>query len=233
MRALRLLAFLIMALAVISSNTAYAALVNPGFELGTTGWDLYIPNAGGQDVTDTHVSDMGNVYGQPPPFPTYDNPEGEFFLLLQAGDPAEYTTAAQAASFAAGERLVGAAFFDNWDFAASGDQASVQIYSGSQTAIDIAQGLAGAPLAVPFALTSAAVGNFGDSPWFTWSYTFAAPGTYTVAYKVINGNAANPAFDSFAGFDAIPEASPFVLFGVGLLPLLGLYRRQTRKSHGS
>jgi hypothetical protein len=233
MRAAKWLALFVVAVAMVLPNAANAALVNPGFEAGSAGWTLYNPPDGGSDVTDVHVSDLGNLYGLPPAYPTYDNPEGSYFLLLQAGDPTKYSAAAQTATFGAGESVfgpkkVGAAFFDNWDFAVSGDWASVQIYSGTFTATEIGTGAAGAPIATPFSLTSADVGDFGDSPWIEWDYTFAAPGTYTVAYKVRNGNAANPAFDSFAGFDVrqIPEASSFVLFGLGLLPLLGLYRRQ-------
>jgi hypothetical protein len=224
MRAGKWLALFVVALAMVLPNAANAALVNCSFENGTTGWDLYIPGFGDHSVPPVHESDLGNFY-----FPQ----EGNFFLRLQAGNPAEYSTAAQAASFAAGEKVAGWAFFDAWDELPFNDWASVQIYSGSHSATDIGKGLAGAPIAVPFSEDVASVGDFGDGPWTSWSHTFAAAGTYTVAYKVRNAvDELNP---SVAGFDCkrIPEASSMVLFGLGLVSLLGFYRRQTRSKKGS
>jgi hypothetical protein len=159
---------------------ADAGVTNLGFETGdTTGWTLVVPYGGSAKVVTSH---QGNSS-------TYSPRDGNYFLELKTDGPGSYTTASQTVTLNAGDKLSGWAAFNAQDYLPFNDDASVQIYEPS-----------GVLIATPWYSDVAIVGNYGDGPWDSWSWTAPADGAYTLRYCV--ANAGDNVVDSCALFDA-------------------------------
>ena len=232
MQARYLLVLVVVALAVAVPNAAYAGFVNLGFESGTSGWaSFYEPGGASHKVRD---GSAGNEYWVSNLLYTYLPPEGIAYMWLDPDGTGDATAMSQTQTLGGGEVIEALAAFDAQDVYSAGppvvgdDWAEVRIYSGTWNAEQISKGLGGAPGALVATPWHADVFTGpDDGPWTKWSWTVpTGGGTYTLAYLVANqGDALN---DSPAMFDAVPEASTAVLFGVSLvgLSLLGYRRRK-------
>lgn len=191
---------------------ASATLINVGFETGNlTGWTAN--DSGLVSVVTSHDAD----------FSTYSPIEGSFFALLDSGlGEGVYTTLMQDFSISSGSLLQGWAAFDSGDGLPFNDDAYVKIFDSTGNAI-----------ATPWFSDVATVGTSGDGPWTYWSWAPPASDNYTLQFGVADQGDA--VADSFALFDAnvitnaaIPEPASLSLFGLGLLGLFRL-RRKNRK----
>jgi hypothetical protein len=135
------------------------------------------------------VAVVSTYTAQPKATRTYLPVEGSSLALAVAGEEWVPTTISRTFSVAAGESISGFAFFDAIDHIFYNDQAYVVIKSGGDV------------LATVFSSNVHAVGSYGETPWTSWSHTFAASGTYTLEAGVMNiddsGNS------SVLGLDAV------------------------------
>lgn len=181
------------------AGSAWAAPINFGFETGDlTGW-LSTANAS--------VVTSGTTYLGSPINPT----EGTYMVQLDAGlGVAVNTIVSQAFFMNAGETIKGTAFFNGLDYMPFNDYAQANIYSGA-TSWNL------------FSSDIATVGDYGNSGWYTWTFTAPSSGLYYLEY--ICANFLDNAHPSQAFFD-IPAPIPGALWlvGSGLLGLLGLRR---------
>jgi PKD repeat protein len=89
----------------------------------------------------------------------------------------------------AGQTISGWAAFDAQDYSPFNDNAMVQILDSF-----------GYVIATPWYADVYAVGDFGDGPWTSWSWTAPIDGTFTIEYRVANFG--DSEYDSYALFDA-------------------------------
>lgn len=165
-------------------------LINPSFETDFTGWTLVVPTGGSAVTTTSYSTTTG-------PAVTYTPIQGSFFALLatDSGSAASnYITVSQSFSASTGDIISGWSFFDTDDYLPFDDNAQVLIISGSST------------IATPFSASVSTVGDFGNTPWTFWQYTFTAPGVYTVQARI--ANALDSGVSSQIGIDALQLTSP-------------------------
>jgi hypothetical protein len=184
------------------TSVAFAGPSNFGFETGDlTGW---------LSTSNTSVVTVGSTYaGSGDILPT----EGTYMVQLDAGlGVAVNTIVSQAFAMTSGETISGTAFFSGQDYLPFDDYAEANIYSGA-TSWNL------------FSSNISAVGDYGNSGWYTWTFTASTDGLYYLEY--ICANAVDNALPSQAFFD-IPATAPIPgalwLLGSGLLGLLGLRR---------
>lgn len=173
------------AMAVLVCPNAILAqeLVNPSFETGDlSGWDTDIPEGGWAKA----ALDYYPAYKQL----SYSAIDGLYFALLKTDGAGSYTTLSQTFDASAGSIIEGWAFFETGDYGVYSDNAQVQIINSG-----------GVVVYTVFYASPATVGDFGETPWTNWEYTFTKPGTYTVEARVANG--IDDDFDSFMGLDGV------------------------------
>ena len=186
-----------------------AQIINGGFETGDlTGWT---PNpAGLVSVVNSYQS-----YG-----PVFTPVEGNYFAVLSAGAGTNtYTTLSQTFTATAGQTLSGNAFFQANDYIPFNDDGYVKIIENGQ---------------VLFTSNVAAVGNYGNTPWTPFSYTFTSGGSYTIQAGV--ENTLDNSLSSVLGLDnvklgvsAVPEPATIITSGLACLVGLG-YASRRRKA---
>ncbi len=166
-------------LIVVGTGIVYATptgLNNHSFEIGdTSGWQTYIPNGGWIQV----VTSGGNKTAT----------DGSRFALLKTNGPDSYTTVYQTFSVSSGAKITGYAFFKANDYLPYNDNAQVYIKSGNTV------------IATLFSASVAQVGNYGETPWTAWEYTFSSAGTYTVEARI--ANVGDTILDSLMGLDGV------------------------------
>jgi hypothetical protein len=167
------------------------AIANGSFESGYAGWTPSSPLAG---IMTTYFAD--DLTGQTT---TYTPRDGNFMSVLfpRANTPVTITSQPFAAN--AGDVASGWAFFDAYEFLPYNDQGYVAIKSAAT----------GATLAQPFRASVRSVGDYGQTPWTQWHYTFPAAGTYQIEAGVRNVGQTD--FPSNLGLDAItvsPRSGP-------------------------
>lgn len=180
-----MIVLVVVSLLLCSASAAIAnaagSLQNPGFETGDlTGWTTIIPSEGYVNVVTTYTSDERTVYLPP---------EGSYFAELKTDGPGSYTTLKQSFFASSGQTIYGWTAFDAQDYLPYNDNAMVRILDSS-----------GVEIAQPWYSDVSSVGNYGETPWTSWSWTAPASGTYTVEFRL--SNAGDSVLDSRALFDA-------------------------------
>lgn len=180
---------------------AQAALVNPGFEAGLTGWTL---------------NDNGGTISVVSSFSSFLPKEGNSFLKLQPADDgtsAGWMTVAQSVTLAAGEVLRGWVGFENVDYKTSGDAARVKVN--------------GAEL---FYCDSFILDGPGSVAWTKWSYIAPTAGSYLVELAAFDADAIYPSVAVFDALVVVPEPSTWLAGGVmTALAGLSILREQRRR----
>jgi hypothetical protein len=196
-------------LAILASAALAAAqgpiIANGGFETADfTGWTATIPPGGTATVATSYVANS-----DPPDYPecqfpvgpTYGPKEGAYFALLKTNGADSYTVVEQDVTVTAGDVATGWAFFNCLD--------GYQPYYNDTSQLGILSN--GNVVATPFQSDCAAVGGGGVTPWTQWSYTFPAPGTYTIQARVANMDAlgeGDDTCDSRLGLDSVVVYDP-------------------------
>src|SRR5207249_4183106 len=110
--------------------------------------------------------------------------------------PGSFTTLSQTFTANAGDRITGWAFFDAADYMPYNDHAEVVITSSGGGSVTV------------FSFSVSAVGDYGQTPWTKWQYTFPSGGTFTIQAQLTNALDNN--LDSRLGFDALKLSPPVV-----------------------
>jgi hypothetical protein len=165
-----------------SDFTVQVQLIQNGsFETGLTGWTSN-PASGGW------VQTVSSWTAQPPDGTVYAPKDGSAFALLKTGAANTYTKLSQAFTASAGTAISGWAFFDTTDYLPYNDDGYVKIIN------NVTQ-------VVVFSASVSTVGNFHETPWTFWQYTFTTSGSYTIEAGV--RNLIDSAVDSYLGLDAV------------------------------
>lgn len=151
---------------------------NGSFENGFNDWSLTVPSGASADTVNH--------------FNNYCPIEGCYFALLKTNGPGSYTTLSQTFTANAGDTIEGYSFFKTNDYMPFNDNCKIVIKSGNAS---------GPIIATPFSESVATVGDYGQTPWKHWSYTFTNNGEFTVEAKI--ANAIDSILDSYIGIDAI------------------------------
>ena len=139
------------------------SLLNGGFEAADfSGWGTpqpqYYPDDAATVVASYQVSSG----------PTYAPVDGAKFALLPAANGGRPTVVTQDFRAEAGDTISGWAFFDNGNPADQDSFGYVAIKAGAET------------VATPFTASAASTGDFGQTPWTQWTYTFTQAGSYRI-----------------------------------------------------
>lgn len=207
MKCVRLILALAMAKGVLA--TAYGIPNhNFGFDDGTTsGWTA----SGEYSVVSEHSS-----YAILGPERNYAPQNGSFFARLNTiTDSLQDSTLSRSFTVNANQSLRGWAAFDTPDYDIYNDNAFVRLVGpdGSLTL---------------WSASVQSVGDFNNTPWQQWSYTFLNPGTYTLTLGVATGSD-DPLGKTYALFDAIflPDGgSTLMLLGGSFLGLMWFGKRR-------
>lgn len=177
---------------------AIAYLSNPGFETGdTTGWTETVPGGASINVVTSFTSDAGTVYNPP---------DGYYFAELKTDGPGEITKLTQSMDVSAGDTVSGWAFYDAQDYMPFNDTAEVVILDNTMAVV-----------ASLFYSDTAAVGDYGETPWTPWSHTFASAGIYYVEARVTNS--LDSILDSYIGLDMEEHHIAVVAVGGEVVPV--------------
>ncbi len=205
------------AMAVLVCPNAILAkpgLENPSFETGDlSGWNKDISGGGYIDARQSHNSGYPN-------YVTYSAEDGTYFAWLMTPPGAGfYTTLSQTFDAKAGNKISGYAFFDTWDYLPYNDNAYVRIIDSGGTVVDTV---------FSKSVSDVDVGNWGETPWTYWEYTFSAEGTYTVEAGV--ANYLLPGVPSFLGLDGVvlTVQEPKVL-KQDIINQLGMYAHESKR----
>lgn len=178
------------ALGVIAAVTSVTAGVILGLPATASASSPALINPGFETGDLTGWSGSGSVttgYGG------HSAPDGSRFAVVGSGCYTNQLT--QTFSAQAGQTLNGWAFFSAGDYMPYNDNGYVQLAvtgGGSTTTV--------------FASSVAAVGNYGSTPWQSWSYTYPADGQYTIS--VTSNNAYDCANSSVVGIDLAGDSTP-------------------------
>lgn len=150
------------------------SLANAGFESGLTGWTT----SGNVSVATNHTD--------------HSAPNGSKFALMESGTVNVYNTVSQSFAAQAGQTITGYAFFHTTDYMPYNDDGRIVIKSG------------GTIIATLFSSSVSQVGNYGQTNWVQWQYTFSQSGTYTLEAGV--RNIGDSGVSSYLGVD-LPATS--------------------------
>lgn len=187
-----------------ASSTAVALpMTNGSFETGDfTGWNVTTSSGGSAAVV---TSDSG-----------FTATDGNYFASLSAD-----SLVAQDQTWNAGDSIT----FD-WAFNASDylPYNDFSIFAVEDSLGNVIENITLADVA--------SVGNYGQTGWNTYSYTFTASGSGSIGFGVYN--LLDSALDSELYVDnitssVVPEPATIALFGLGLAGL-GLSRRRSAKA---
>jgi hypothetical protein len=164
-------------------------ITNGSFETGNlNGWSTYIPPEG-YAIATTSYSWSSPSYG------SFSAKHGSYFALLKTDGPGSYTALSQSFYANAGDKICGWAFFKAEDYMPYNDDCTVRIKNSAGTVIYTA-----------FSASVSTVGNYGNTPWTYWQYTFATAGTYTVEARIANNG--DSGYDSVMGLDFVGNLPP-------------------------
>jgi hypothetical protein len=159
------LATIALVLVASGNNSALAAtsLNNGNFETGDlTGWSVDTTASGGTASTVTSYDycpaelECWTIYTMTPQ-------EGSYFALLRPGNPSVDTMISQPFEASNGDKVSGWAFFQTGDYQPYDDKAQVVITNRDS----------GTRVATPFEQSVSSVGDFRNSEWKYWEYTFS------------------------------------------------------------
>jgi PEP-CTERM motif len=193
-------------------RTNAGPIVNGGFESGLTAWTA---NPGSLVSAVTSYQTYG---------PNFLPVQGQYFALLTAGaGPNTYTTLSQGFTANAGDVISGYAFFQANDYIPYNDDGYVKIIENGVTL---------------FQSNVSAVGDYGNTPWTAFSYTFNGAGSYTIEAGVRNDIDNN--LSSALGLDAVaingngtvtsPEPASMTLLVAGIAGMAGYGWRRRKQA---
>src|SRR5215207_494514 len=163
-----------------SGNPAVAAssVVNGNFETGDlTGWSVDTTASGGDASAVTSYDycpaqlECWTIYTMSPQ-------EGSYFALLTPGTVSEDTRISQPFEASNGDKVSGWAFFQTGDYPPYDDLGKVVITSDSGTTV-----------ATPFEQSVSSVGDYKNSGWKYWEYTFSGltgTGSFQIEARIHN-----------------------------------------------
>ncbi len=138
---------------------------NGSFETNDlTGWSASGP-----------ASVVTSYAAEPDSSPIYSPIDGSYFALLTGGDADVYTSISQTITVVAGETISGWAFYDTNDYSPFEDDSAVSLQVAGPSTV-----------ATLFSASTFTVGDYGETHWTPWSYTFTMSGTYTLVAQVRN-----------------------------------------------
>jgi hypothetical protein len=141
-------------------------------------WNVTVPWGGLAEVSSAHSSYIGTLY---------EPVIGSEFIRMKTDGPGSFTTATRSFFGKAGEKISGWAFFDAQDYLPFNDSSEVTISMG------------GTLMDTLFSASVSSVGNYGETPWTYWEYTFPSDGIYTLEAKI--SNVGDSVLDSYMGLD--------------------------------
>lgn len=195
-----------------AGSASAITVVNGGFETGDfTGWATASSGGGS-----TAVVMSSSAYPAP-------NGSGTLYTPIEGNYMAEITSTAwiwEGQSWEAGETFGFNWAFLGYDYMPFNDAAMFQVDDQSAGNNDLSFTLA----------DIAGVGDYQDTGWQTFSYTFLTAGTGTFTFKA--ANSLDSILDSKLLIDAVgnpvPEPTAMLIFGAGLAGLAGFTRRKKK-----
>lgn len=202
------------------AHAAAITLQNFGFENGLAGWTVVVDPRHGS----LYTVDGGEAQGyarvvtahsgnDPQGAITYGPTEGEHFLELNTtggGVDAAMVGVYQTFTAERGETFSGYAAFD-----ARVRRSLFSIVETASVSFDFD----------PVYFTNVPeVGGYGDEPWTKWTWEAPETGQFTIYYLLTNPKKND--HTSYAVFDAVPIPPTLLIFGSGLIGVMGLRWRK-------
>jgi len=209
MKLFKLLTVLILLIFGITASASALSIVNGSFETGDfTGWTQTSDGLGGYStVTTSHAAFDGTIYSAT---------DGQYFANLSAT-----SFIAQGQTWGAGYQLTFDWAFCADDYLPFNDFSVFKVLDTGGSVID------------NITLSDVAgIGDYGDTGWNEYTYTFAAAGAGSLQFGSVNGvdgiMDSNLLLDNVAA--PVPEPASIFLMGVGLLGLVSNRKRFIKKS---
>ncbi len=196
----------------MAGQASALTLSNGSFETGNfSGWTINSTNGGATDVVQTSTSsDSDNSKFDI----TYSATAGTYFAQLKA-DSSVY----QSLTWDAGETITFDWAFQAFDYLPYNDYAYFKVAGTTQTLSSVSD-----------------VGNYGETPWATYSYTFGSAGTGNIEFGVLNlldNNLPSKLLidnvTATSNAAPVPEPATLFLFSLGLLGLAKVNRKKLQE----